>query len=83
MISKLERVYDTEYIWKIRSMIESIGVSKDLNEQFKKHLTDAAEPLSMDLSIQVRFSSPFYGLGHRLHIRSVREPNCVRLVTWC
>ncbi|XP_011705254.1 PREDICTED: cullin-1-like [Wasmannia auropunctata] len=30
-----------------------IGVSKDLNEQFRRHLTNSAEPLDIDFSIQV------------------------------
>ncbi|PNF34275.1 Cullin-1 [Cryptotermes secundus] len=30
-----------------------IGVSKDLNEQFRKHLTNSNEPLDIDFSIQV------------------------------
>lgn len=33
--------------------IQDIGVSKDLNEQFRRHLTKSAEPLDIDFSIQV------------------------------
>lgn len=32
---------------------QDIGVSKDLNEQFRKHLTNSAEPLDIDFNIQV------------------------------
>lgn len=32
---------------------QDIGVSKDLNEQFRRHLTNSAEPLDIDFSIQV------------------------------
>ncbi|TNN61421.1 Cullin-1 [Liparis tanakae] len=49
-----------EYTSKLQRMFQDIGVSKDLNEQFKKHLTNS-EPLDsplggvqiMDFSIQV------------------------------
>lgn len=33
-----------EYTSKLQRMFQDIGVSKDLNEQFKKHLTNS-EPL--------------------------------------
>lgn len=32
---------------------QDIGVSKDLNEAFRRHLTNSAEPLDIDFSIQV------------------------------
>lgn len=32
---------------------QDIGVSKDLNEQFRMHLTNSAEPLDIDFNIQV------------------------------
>jgi len=57
MISKLEqacRFAPRKYTWKLRSMIESIGVSEGLNEKFKKYVTDTAETIGMDFSIQVR-----------------------------
>ncbi|XP_073704659.1 cullin-1-like [Garra rufa] len=41
-----------EYTSKLQRMFQDIGVSKDLNEQFKKHLTNS-EPLDLDFSIQV------------------------------
>ena len=34
-------------------MFQDIGVSKDLNENFKRHLTNSGEPLDIDFSIQV------------------------------
>jgi cullin 1 len=34
-------------------LLQDIGVSKDLNEQFRKHLTNSNEPLDIDFSIQV------------------------------
>lgn len=33
--------------------LQDIGVSKDLNEQFRTHLINSAEPLDIDFSIQV------------------------------
>ncbi|CAO2603466.1 Cul1, partial [Lemmus lemmus] len=53
MISKLKQACGFEYTSKLQRMFQDIGVSKDLNEQFKKHLTNS-EPLdSVDFSIQV------------------------------
>ena len=34
-------------------LLQDIGVSKDLNEHFRKHLTNSNEPLDVDFSIQV------------------------------
>lgn len=36
-----------EYTSKLQRMFQDIGVSKDLNEQFKKHLTNS-EPLDCE-----------------------------------
>ncbi|OWK06380.1 CUL1 [Cervus elaphus hippelaphus] len=44
MISKLKQACGFEYTSKLQRMFQDIGVSKDLNEQFKKHLTNS-EPL--------------------------------------
>uniref|UniRef100_A0A8D0AQY5 Cullin 1a n=1 Tax=Sander lucioperca TaxID=283035 RepID=A0A8D0AQY5_SANLU len=52
MISKLKQACGFEYTSKLQRMFQDIGVSKDLNEQFKKHLTNS-EPLDLDFSIQV------------------------------
>lgn len=41
-----------EYTSKLQRMFQDIGVSKDLNEQFKTHLRNS-EPLDLDFSIQV------------------------------
>ena len=38
-------------------MFQDIGVSKDLNENFKRHLTNSGEPLDIDFSIQVLLKS--------------------------
>ncbi|EPQ10399.1 Cullin-1 [Myotis brandtii] len=52
MISKLKQACGYEYTSKLQRMFQDVGVSKDLNEQFKKHLTNS-EPLDLDFSIQV------------------------------
>jgi len=60
MISKLKQACGFEYTSKLQRMFQDIGVSKDLNEQFKKHLSNS-EPLDcvlgvnglVDFSIQV------------------------------
>lgn len=53
MISKLKQACGFEYTSKLQRMFQDIGLSKDLNEQFKKHLQNSAEPLDIDFSIQV------------------------------
>lgn len=41
---KIQQACGFEYTSKLQRMFQDIGVSKDLNEQFKKHLTNS-EPL--------------------------------------
>ncbi|EFN78772.1 Cullin-1 [Harpegnathos saltator] len=53
MISKLKQACGFEYTSKLQRMFQDIGVSKDLNEQFRRHLVRSAEPLDVDFSIQV------------------------------
>ncbi|KAH0946080.1 hypothetical protein HN011_007027 [Eciton burchellii] len=53
MISKLKQACGFEYTSKLQRMFQDIGVSKDLNEQFRRHLSNSAESLDIDFSIQV------------------------------
>lgn len=53
MISKLKQACGFEYTSKLQRMFQDIGVSKDLNEQFRKHLANSNDPLDLDFSIQV------------------------------
>merc|ERR1719186_632891 len=53
MISKLKQACGFEYTCKLQRMFQDIGVSKDLNENFKKHLINSGEPSDIDFSIQV------------------------------
>jgi len=53
MISKLKQACGYEYTSKLQRMFQDIGVSKDLNDQFKRHLQNSGEPLDLDFSIQV------------------------------
>merc|ERR1719189_3439944 len=53
MISKLKQACGFEYTSKLQRMFQDIGVSKDLNENFKKHLGNSGDPLDIDFSIQV------------------------------
>ena len=54
MISKLKQACGFEYTSKLQRMFQDIGVSKDLNDQFRRHLTNSNEPLDIDFQIQVR-----------------------------
>ncbi|OWR53545.1 Cullin-1 [Danaus plexippus plexippus] len=54
MISKLKQACGFEYTSKLQRMFQDIGVSKDLNENFRKHMSNSSEqPLHIDFSIQV------------------------------
>lgn len=54
MISKLKQACGFEYTSKLQRMFQDVGVSKDLNEQFKKHLAETFLcPVDIDFSIQV------------------------------
>jgi len=53
MISKLKQACGFEYTSKLQRMFQDVGVSKDLNEQFRKHLINSNEPLDIDFQIQV------------------------------
>ncbi|XP_039284898.1 cullin-1 [Nilaparvata lugens] len=53
MISKLKQACGFEYTSKLQRMFQDVGVSKDLNEQFRKKLSESSEPTDIDFSIQV------------------------------
>lgn len=54
MISKLKQSCGFEYTSKLQRMFQDIGVSKDLNEQFRQHMLQSTESsLDIDFSIQV------------------------------
>merc|ERR1711971_603688 len=54
MISKLKQACGFEYTNKLQRMFQDVGVSKDLNEQFRTHLTSGGnDPLDIDFQIQV------------------------------
>ena len=55
MISKLKSACGFEYTNKLQRMFQDQGVSKDLNEQFKTHLDNSNEGLSIDFQIQVSY----------------------------
>ncbi|XP_014235584.1 cullin-1 [Trichogramma pretiosum] len=65
MISKLKQACGFEYTSKLQRMFQDIGVSKDLNEHFRRHLTNSTEPLDIDFSIQV-LSSGSWPFQHSL-----------------
>ena len=44
-LSLLQQACGFEYTSKLQRMFQDIGVSKDLNEQFKKHLVASVDPL--------------------------------------
>lgn len=53
MISKLKTACGFEYTSKLQRMFLDVGVSKDLNETFKKHSETEGQSLSIDFYIMV------------------------------
>ena len=53
MISKLKQACGFEYTSKLQRMFQDVGVSKDLNETFRKQMINSNEPLDIDFQIQV------------------------------
>lgn len=54
MISKLKTACGFEYTSKLQRMFLDVGVSKDLNETFKKHLDNKEQPLNSEYSTQLK-----------------------------
>lgn len=53
MISKLKQACGYEYTIKLQKMFQDIGVSKDLNEQFRSHMRTTNAVSEIDFCIQV------------------------------
>lgn len=82
MISKLKQACGFEYTSKLQRMFQDIGVSKDLNEQFKAHLTNT-EPLNIDFSIQVLCSGSWpFQQGCTFNLPSELERSYQRFTTF-
>ncbi|PIK50449.1 putative cullin-1 [Apostichopus japonicus] len=65
-----------------RKMFQDIGVSKDLNEQFKQHLS-SSEPLDIDFSIQVLCSGSWpFTQGCTFNLPSELERSFQRFTTF-
>ncbi|KAI5716467.1 hypothetical protein M8J76_006947 [Diaphorina citri] len=56
MISKLKQACGFEYTSKLQRMFQDIGVSKDLNEQFKQHVTAQGESGASNAGLEIDFS---------------------------
>ncbi|XP_022084554.1 cullin-1-like isoform X2 [Acanthaster planci] len=82
MISKLKQACGFEYTSKLQRMFQDIGVSKDLNEQFKAHLS-SSEPLDIDFSIQVLCSGSWpFQQGCTFNMPSELERSFQRFTTF-
>jgi cullin 1 len=53
MIAKLKHACGFEYTSKLQRMYQDIGLSKDLNDEFKAYLVNKSESLGIDFQIQV------------------------------
>lgn len=83
MISKLKQACGFEYTSKLQRMFQDIGVSKDLNEQFRTHLTNSNEPLDIDFSIQVLSSGSWpFTHSHNFSLPTELERSVHRFTTF-
>ncbi|KAK9503851.1 hypothetical protein O3M35_010321 [Rhynocoris fuscipes] len=83
MISKLKQACGFEYTSKLQRMFQDIGVSKDLNEQFRTHLINSNEPLDIDFSIQVLSSGSWpFQLSHNFSLPTELERSVHRFTTF-
>uniref|UniRef100_A0A0A9WZX0 Cullin-1 n=2 Tax=Lygus hesperus TaxID=30085 RepID=A0A0A9WZX0_LYGHE len=83
MISKLKQACGFEYTSKLQRMFQDIGVSKDLNEQFRNHLTNSNELLDIDFSIQVLSSGSWpFTLSHNFSLPTELERSVHRFTTF-
>ncbi|XP_049781394.1 cullin-1-like [Schistocerca cancellata] len=53
MISKLKQACGYGYTSKMQRMFQDLGVSKNLNEEFRTYLNNSCKPMAIDFSIQV------------------------------
>lgn len=53
MISKLRQACGFQYTFKLNRMFQDIRISKDLNEQFQKHVSDSSYLLDVDFYVKV------------------------------
>ena len=53
MISKLKSCCGNQYTSKLRRMFQDVGLSKDLNEKFRKHLLSSSTTLNLDFHVQI------------------------------
>lgn len=53
MISKFKQICGFEYTSKLQRMFHDMGISRDLNEKFRKHSSSFVKSLDMDFNIQV------------------------------
>ncbi|XP_041458343.1 cullin-1-like [Lytechinus variegatus] len=82
MISKLKQACGFEYTSKLQRMFQDIGLSKDLNEQFKNHLA-SSEALDIDFSIQVLCSGSWpFQQGFTFILPSELERSFQRFTTF-
>ena len=52
IVGALQQACGFEYTSKLQRMFQDVGVSKDLNEHFKKHLAQSSDPLDSEYSLE-------------------------------
>jgi cullin 1 len=82
MITKLKQACGFEYTSKLQRMFQDIGLSKDLIDQFRRHLENS-EMLNVDFSIQVLSSGSWpFQQGCTFSLPSVLERCVGRFTTF-
>jgi len=83
MISKLKQACGFEYTSKLQRMFQDVGLSKDLIDNFRKHLVKSESPLNVDFSIQVLSSGSWpFQQGCTFSLPSVLERCVDRFTTF-
>jgi len=83
MISKLKQACGFEYTNKLQRMYQDVGLSKDLIDNFRKHLEKSTVPLNVEFSIQVLSSGSWpFQQGCTFSLPSVLERCVDRFTTF-
>uniref|UniRef100_A0A915IA79 Cullin-1 n=1 Tax=Romanomermis culicivorax TaxID=13658 RepID=A0A915IA79_ROMCU len=82
MISKLKQACGFEYTAKLQRMFTDVGLSKDLNDRFRDHLSKS-EPLDIEFSIMVLSSGSWpFQQGFSMNIPAELEKSVQRFTTF-
>ena len=68
MISKFRSWCGYEYVSKLQRMFQDVGLSKELNEKFRKDLSSSSTTLNLDFNVQI-LTSGFWPLKQSISFK--------------